>query len=992
VSYFAMAARIGAARFVGRVEELARLTDVLRAAAGEAQPATVLVGGDAGVGKTRLIAEFAARAREQSALVLAGGCLQLGGDGLPFAPVVEALRAAVQALGVVELRRLAGEDASELARLVPALRRAERLTEPSVAPELTPSSRLRLFEALLGLFGGLASHRPLVVVVEDVHWADASTRDLLMFLGHNLRQVGVVLVATFRTDELHRQHPLRPVLQGLVREETVTRLDLPPFARDDFGQLLAAILQETPGRQLLDELFERSEGNPFFAEQLLAAGGEVARLPELLRDVLLVPLDSLPVSALEVLQVVAAAGGQLGHDLLAVVAGLAEPELDDSLRAAVERGVLLADPAADTYGFRHALLTEAVATTLLQGEAGRLHRRLAQAIEAAPRLAVRSAAVELAHHWHLAHDQPRSLAASLAAARESEAVLGVVEASRFVERALELWPQVPDAAERCGLEHAEVLRWAAELAYLVNDPRRAVALLEGALAERATEVDGLGRALVLQRLGLFRSVGGDEDGALAACAEAVGLVQELPPSSARAQVLARYSHLLMVWGHHGEATAYGNQALDVARTVADRAVEGQVLGTLGSSLAALGDEHGLTLLRRARSIAEHLDRHEEVLRTDINETAALGGLGRDHEAIEVASRGIARARQLGLKRFWEGLTANMAWSALYLGRWELVEEAVQTVSGDVGGWAAASTALLRASLAAERGELALARYAMQEANRLGASDDSQLRFGYLITELRVTLAGGDSDELSSCVQRRTALDDSGATDAVADGPIAIELRALVLRVLADQLAAEGRSDPTLADMVLAECQQLAAPLPTTFRLVPVWLSLAEAEHARGGSVPEAVERWTTATARCDEHSLVPHGAYARYRLAQALLASGSREQTKQLLRDAHAVARRLRAAPLARNIVELARRARIDLDDRPTATPAQQLGLTSRETEVLSLVAAGRTNGQIAEQLYISPKTASVHVSNILRKLRAATRGEAAAIAHRAGVTDQPTS
>jgi tetratricopeptide (TPR) repeat protein len=263
-----------------------------------------------------------------------------------------------------------------------------------------------------------------------------------------------------------------------------------------------------------------------------------------------------------------------------------------------------------------------------------------------------------------------------------------------VERALELWPQVPDAAERCGCEHAEVLRWAAELAYLVNDPRRAVALLEAALAAHATDADRLGRALVLQRLGLFRSVSGDEAGALDACAEAVELVQELPPSSARAQVLARYSHLLMVWGRHSEATGYGNQALEDARTVGDRAVEGQVLGTLGASLAALGDEHGLTLLRRARQIAEQLDRPEEVLRTDINETASLGGLGRDHEAIEVASRGIARARELGLKRFWEGLTANMAWSALYLGRWELVDEAVETVSGDVGGWAAASMALL----------------------------------------------------------------------------------------------------------------------------------------------------------------------------------------------------------------------------------------------------------------------------------------------------------
>jgi DNA-binding CsgD family transcriptional regulator len=983
-----MAARIGAARFVGRVEELARLTEVLRSA-GEAQPATVLVGGDAGVGKTRLVAEFSARAREQGALVLAGGCLQLGGEGLPFAPVVEALRAAVQTVGLAELRRVAGEDSGELARLVPALRRADRQPAEAPAPELTPSSQLRLFEALLGLFSRMASHRPLVVIVEDVHWADASTRDLLVYLGHSLRQVGVVLVVTFRADELHRQHPLRPVLQALVREETVTRLDLAPFARDEFGQLLTAILQETPGNQLLDELFDRSEGNAFFAEQLLAAGGDVAQLPELLQDVLLVPIDSLPVSAVEVLQVVAAAGGEVGHDLLVEVAGLAEPELNAAVRAAAKRGVLLADPAAEVYRFRHALLTEAIVSTLLPGEAVRVHRRLAQAIEAEPRLAVRSATVELAHHWHAAHDQPRSLTASLTAAREAEAVLGVLEASRFVDRALELWPQVADAAERTGLGHAEVLQWAADLAFLAGHPRRAVALQEAALAESDTDGDRVARALRLQRLGLFRSVSEDEAGALAACADAVGLVQDLPLSAARAQVLARYSHILMQWARHDEATVYGNQALEIARTVGDRAVEGQVLCTLGTSMACLGDEDGLALLHRAGAIAEHLKRPEEELRAYNNEAAVLGGLGRFDEAIEVAARGISRDRQLGLTGFREHLAANIAWDALYLGRWELVDEALHAGPRDDAASLAGTSQLLRARLGAERGELQTARFALDAATRLGRRDHVRLRVGYLITQLRVALLGGDTDELTACVEDRTAPEDHLQRDRpVSD---VIELRADVLRVLADHAAA-GRGDLTLADTVLAECRQLAAPLPPTFRLVPVWLSLAEAEHARGRSAPDVVERWTTATARCDEQSLVPHGAYARYRLAQALLAAGSREQAGQPLRDAHAAAQRLGAAPLERDLVDLARRARIDLGDRPAANPAQQLGLTARETEVLSLVADGRTNGQIAEQLYISPKTASVHVSNILRKLQASTRGEAAAIAHRAGLTNQPTS
>jgi DNA-binding CsgD family transcriptional regulator len=976
-----MAARIGATRFVGRVGELARLTAAVRSAA-EGEPAIMLVGGDAGVGKTRLVTEFSARAEEQGALVLVGGCLQLGGEGLPFAPVVEALRGAARALGLAELRRFAGEDGGELARLLPALRRADRPTAAAPADELTPSSQLRLFEALLGLLGGLASRRPLTLVVEDVHWADATTRDLLVYLSHNLRGVGVVLVVTFRSDELHRQHPLRPLLAQLLREETVTRLDLPPFGREDLALLLAAILGGAPDAALVDALFERSQGNPFFVEQLLAAGGAVASLPELLRDVLLVPLDGLPLSAVQVLQIVAAAGGELGHDLLAAVAGMTEPELDAGLRVAVERGVLRADPTAEVYRLRHALLTEALATTLLPGESGRLHRRLAQAIETEPTRAVRSAAAELAHHWHLAHDQPRSLLAALAAAREAETVLGVVDASRHLERALALWPRVPDAAERTGLVHAEVLRWAADLAYLAGDPRRAVALQEAVLAERDDDGDRLGRAVLLQRLGLFRSNGGDEEGALAACAEAVKLVQGLPPSSAQAQVLARYSQILMRALRHDDATACGQQALEVARTVEDGVVESQVLNTLGACLTSCGDEGGLALLHQARAIAEQLDLPEEALRSYNNEAAALGGFGRNDDAIEVATRGIARARQLGMRVFWQGLSAGLAWHALYLGRWELVDEALQAETRS--GWVAAGTQLLIVRMAAERGELQAARTALEVATRLGLRDNSQHRFGYLITQLKVALLGGDTEELDACVNSRPSLDQSREPATVVE--LAIELRTDILRVLADQ-AALGHADPQLADTVLDECQQLTAPLPSTFRLVPVWLSLAEAEHARARSAPDVVERWTTATASCDEHGLAPHAAYARYRLAEALLAAGTRAQARQPLRDAHGVARRLRAASLERDLVHLARRARIDLDV-PPATPAQQLGLTARETEVLCLVADGRTNPEIAQQLYISRKTASVHVSNILRKLEVSNRGEAAAIAHRAGLTD----
>ncbi len=387
--------------FVGRGAELERLDAALRSAA-RGQPTTVLLAGDAGIGKSRLLDEFGERARRQGAVVLGGACLELAGEGLPFAAVTEALRALAEEVGPVELRRLAGSARLELAQLLPGLLAGHDGSD-AARPELTPASQLRLFEALLGLLGGLSASGPVVIVLEDVHWADASTRDLLVFLAHNLREVGLVLVASFRTDELQRQHPLRQLLPRLLREDTVEHLELAPLDREEFALLVEHLIGEPPGSETFEALFERTRGNPFLAEQLVAAGADAAVLPELLRDVLLLALDGLSEPALRMLRVVAAAGGEdVGHGLLSWAVELSEWELDAAVREAVDAGVLTADLGAGTYTLRHALLTEAIATTLLPGELGRVHGRLAQAIEQDPGLAVRAAAAELRTTgiWH----------------------------------------------------------------------------------------------------------------------------------------------------------------------------------------------------------------------------------------------------------------------------------------------------------------------------------------------------------------------------------------------------------------------------------------------------------------------------------------------------------------------------------------------------------------------------------------------------------------
>ncbi|MFO7960974.1 MAG: AAA family ATPase [Nitriliruptoraceae bacterium] len=968
--------------FVGRGAELDRLEAALRSAAG-GQPTTVLVGGDAGVGKTRLVEEFTARARGQGARVLAGGCLELGEGGLPYAAITEALRGVADELGVAQLRRLAGEHAGELQRLVPGLASADQREGEGRGVELDASSQLRLFEAVVALIGRLAAETPVVVVVEDVHWADASTRDLLVFLAHNLQQVGVVVIATYRTDELPRGHPLQPVLARVVRGGMVERIELAPFDRDELALLLEGILGDAPAPELLERVLERSQGNAFFAEELLAAGeAHDAVLPESLRDILLVTIDALPPEVEQVVRIVAAAGGTARHGLVAQVADGSPShggDLDAVLRVAVEQGVLVADAAAGTYAFRHALLAEAVYSTLLPGELGRLHTELATAIEADASLAFRSAAAELAVHWQVAEDHPRALSASAAAAREAEAAAGVAEARWHVERVLGLWPQVDDAAERTGLDRSAVTRWAAELAYLAGDPGRAVALQEQALAEEA-DSDPERRAVLFERLGRFRWVAGDSPGAEAAYLEAVRLMPEEPPSAERARVLSGYSQFLMVSLRHEESDRYGRQALAMAHEVGARAVEGHALNNLGITLAIGGDEHGLGLLREGRAIAEELGAAEDIMRAYHNEVAALDHLARFDAAIEVGCEGLARARALGVERqSAAGLSNGVARSAIDAGRWRLADEVLRAAPRESGGVETGWVHGSRAYLATLQGEVERARDELAAAERFHAHRNEQTRSQFDAVRLAFALLDGDAERARQLIAARPPIHDPVMTGS-------IMACAYILRTLAD-LDIYDPDDPTLADTVLAECHELASRFGAGATVGTAWLVLAEAEHARVVDAADRAQRWSTVVARCDELGLVYYAAYARYRLAQTLLDEGARDDVADLLRSAHDVAHQLAAQPLVDDLLALARRARIDLDVETATTPAERLGLTPREAQVLALVADGHTNPEIAAELYVSTKTASVHVSNILRKLEVANRGEAAALAHRHGLT-----
>ena len=375
-------------------------------------------------------------------------------------------------------------------------------TIPAPAPR---EDQTRLFEVVFGLLDRLAADRPVVVVCEDIHWADQSTRDLLAYLVHNARATRLLLAVTYRTDELHRRHPLRPLLAEVERSDRADRIEVRRFGRDELTDLLTGILGGPPGVALVDAVFDRSEGNAFFAEELLAASEGVAtgELPESLRDILLVRIERLSDATQEVLRIAAAAGPQTHHRLLAAVAQQSERDLAAALREAVAQQVLEASDEG-TYTFRHALLREAVYEDLLPGERVELHAAFAAALEADPSLAGidrGGLAAVVAHHWYAAHELQRAFVASVDAGLDAERAWAFGDARQHFERALELWSRVPEAHDKVTLDHPDLLLHVAHAEYLIGDTAHAATVIEQAINEIDRDTDPGRASHFLERRG-----------------------------------------------------------------------------------------------------------------------------------------------------------------------------------------------------------------------------------------------------------------------------------------------------------------------------------------------------------------------------------------------------------------------------------------------------------------------------------------------------------
>ena len=966
-----------------------------------------MIGGEAGIGKSQLIDRFVADIG-QTARVVEGACIDVADDALPYAPIVDILRDLVRATPAGRLPALLGPGRAELTRLLPEL--ATRAADLGPAVDLERASQARLFELLLGVFGRLAADGPLVVVIEDLQWADRSTRDLVAFLSRVLRDDPVLLVLTERTGGAAAEASSLGFLAELEREEDVERIDLRPFDRDQVAELVVARRDEPPGPDLVDRLLARSDGNPFFLEALLGGLDRAdATLPTVLRDILAAQVAGLSAGTHDMLRAAAAEGRRLDDELLAEVLGLSAGRLATDLREAVASGILARreTPQGPVLEFRHELLREVVLAELFPGERMALHAGLAEALEARMASGDRTvAAVDLARHWEQAGQPERALPYAVQAAVAAEGVYAFAEALPLWERAAAWVEDLPGEREVGGRDHAEILTRAGDCALLIGEPKRAVNLMQRALVHLYPSGDSERVWILENRLRWHLWWSGQRAAAVAAVEAAVAAIPAEPPTVARSRVLGQMAAVRMFAGDFAASTAAAQEAIDVGRRAGALAETALAHGVLGWDMAMLGDiDGGIAEYRKGQEIGEAIGSVEGAALAATNMAALLDRVGRSEASLEAATDGYALTERLGVARTYGAiLLGHAAKAQLALGQWD--EADALTASGLRRGAVHAGAAWLminRARVLTGRGQFDEARRLLARARaideRPGGTDYRTARLA-AAAEL-ATWTGELAEVLDLAEAGLAAFGLSGTPD-----PSLAWLAALLLRAIADAKEDPVRARRPVDDALILRTLEVAGKVEAAIEAVvgnPGFvagervqalfaLTNAEGGRVRGSSSPEA---WRAVAGAWSGLHRPYHVAYARLREAEAIVASrGPRNEASAALAEAAEITGRLGARPLADLVARFATQARIALPTtgsegaapRPASNERGPSDLTAREAEVLRLVAEGWTNQQIAEALFITRKTASVHVSNILGKLGASNRAEAAAIAHRLGM------
>jgi DNA-binding CsgD family transcriptional regulator/tetratricopeptide (TPR) repeat protein len=969
------------AALVGRDDSLGVLKAAMRRASA-GHPSVLIVTGETGVGKTRLVRELIDTER---VTLLAGSCVPMAGDPLPFAPLTQALRR-LDRTGTLNLQL---ERLPELARLVPGV--APAMTRTA---DLAAASQLGLFQSVLDLVDRLGAAAPVLHVVEDVHWADRSTLDLVRFLATNLTSERAVLLVTLRADAVVQGSPLALWVAELSRLEIAERIELNRLDHDDAVRLVRALAGDAADPELVETTLARSAGNPLFAEQLVLQatqdpGHPGAPLPATLHELLHARVHALPEGTQSVLRSAAVIGRPALVTLLAATTGTLLEQTESLLRAAIDQNVVEIR-RDDTIAFRHPAFGEVVYAELMPTERQRLHRAAAEALEPVEGLgtgqrsstAADAVSGELARHWYGAGDKERALDAAVAAGWAAERMYAFADAYTNFTRALDLMDDVPESAQ----DRVRLLKHAGQAASLVGESSEAVRLVESALA---LTTDPSSRASMLTRLGLIHYRAGR--GALTerCLREALTL---LPPDEESVLVARIHAGLALfgaAWSRLDVAEESCRRGLQVARATGARREEGLLLNASGLVDTAHGDiESGVVLLRQALVIAREVGNPDDLATAYVNLTHVLGLGGRVDEVVEVAREGADVLARMGLARQRVSfLKANLAEALGNAGRtaeWgQVISEAF---SQHPRGIMAFPVLMQAGRLAMVRGDLDEAWEWLEQARVIVESEnapDAYRRAG-IETEAEVELWAGRPVAAYDLVVE--GLDLVRGTDEQVYAGVLV---ALGLRALATEAEAHRDRDTRkrLADLrrPLDAARAWPAANQPEDAAVRAWAS-AETTRLDRASDPAA---WAACAAEWWALRRPFPRAYARWREAEARLDAGVDAAGIDALRDAHVSGLELGAARLVQECERLAGWHRIDLVLTPAAVEEGALdkyGLTPREVEVLSGLSAGRTNQEIADELFISVKTASVHVSNILRKLDVGGRQEAARVAHRLGV------
>jgi DNA-binding CsgD family transcriptional regulator len=986
----------GAGIFVGREGELSRLQSVL----GE-RARLVLVVGDAGIGKTRFVGEGLARAAASGMSVISGGCLPLA-EKLPLLPLADALG---------QLSRLGGGAAfeaaldaapayvrPEVARLLPRLATAE----PVATGSAEGWRHERLFAGVAELLDGVARRSAVALLIEDVHWADAATLDFLTYLVRVGRGDALTVVVTCRSDEVPLDAGVVDWLTHVRRDAGVEEIRLGPLSQGEVAEQVTALVGAAPPGELVQEVYARTEGHPFFTEQLVAAAvtesGELAQpvtLPARLAELLVARAARCGGDAREVLSALAVAGRPLTDGVLGEVTGL-DPYTVRGAGRELIAARLLAAPADGGHRLRHALLAEAVGAEMMPGERVALHERIARALEMT---GDDKLAAEAAGHWAAAGRSGEELQARLTAARAAEQVFAYADAATHLQRAIQLcepgadlggdidaphlYIRAVDALEAAGAGHRASA--VAEDGYLrfADDPDRATAAVIHSRAACLRAFDSLaaGRPLMMESLRLFEGT---------------------PPSAEHARAWFLYATEFLLHGQGarpGDVLTALNRALVIAEAAGAATLKPLILSGLAHQSFRRGEvEEGFRLLAEARAVPEATRDASAVSWLAGTESDVLLKVGRLEAATRVGLRGFEDVRQLGLGGSFGAaiLLANAVEGLIGRGR---TTEAAALIDPLTNGpverdhWALHEE---RAEIDMLRGKPDAAAQRIRQI-KIQASVDFARELGQGVAE--VALWAGRPQEALKEVQRQ--LEHLEGTNWVI---FCGWLLALGTRACADLAErARARRDQPAVQAALAAADDLASwverehDVPFTDHPfvadIPAARATWDAEHRRAAGKSDPAE-WSDAADRWEALDYRHRAGYARWRQADAFLATphGSRRAAASVLSMAAGLA--VEHVPLMTAIHDLARRARIDLDaaalpvqhDGPPATRA--FGLTDRELDVLRLLGQGKTNPEIAAALFISPRTAGVHVTHILRKLDATTRVQAATIADRAGLLD----